>query len=288
MTPVAARSRTRRTKIVCTIGPATSSQEAVDKLVEAGMDGARLNFSHGAHEEHAERCALVRESQRQAQRPLALIADLQGPKLRLGRLEAARTLVTGDEVVLVAEEDGDETHLPVSPGVLPSVLQAGPPRADRRRPRASARRRGRRRQGARDRARRRGRLHGEGRECSRRSAADSLGDRQGQEGSRLRLDTRRGLRRALVRALGQRRPPPARAAPRGGLRRADHREDREGRGARRPRRDPPPGRLRSWSPAATSASRSARPRCRSSRSGSCSPRSSAESPRSRRRRCSSR
>ena len=102
MTAVATRGRTRRTKIVCTIGPATSSQEAVDKLVEAGMDGARLNFSHGTHEEHAERCALVRESQRQAQRPLALIADLQGPKLRLGRLETARTLVTGDEVVLVA------------------------------------------------------------------------------------------------------------------------------------------------------------------------------------------
>jgi pyruvate kinase len=89
------------------------------------MDGARLNFSHGTHEEHAERAALVRESQESAERPLALIADLQGPKLRLGRLEAARTLQTGDEVVLVAEQDGDETHLPVSPGVLPSVLQPG-------------------------------------------------------------------------------------------------------------------------------------------------------------------
>jgi pyruvate kinase len=97
----------------------------VDKLVEAGMDGARLNFSHGAHEEHAERAALVRASQERAQRPLALIADLQGPKLRLGRLGSARTLVTGTEVVLVAEEDGDETHLPVSPPVLPSVLQPG-------------------------------------------------------------------------------------------------------------------------------------------------------------------
>ncbi len=117
--------QTRRTKIVCTIGPATSSQEMVDKLVEAGMDGARLNFSHGAHEEHAERAALIRASQKRAERPLALIADLQGPKLRLGRLEAPRTLVTGDEVVIVAEADGDETHLPVLPGVLPSVLQPG-------------------------------------------------------------------------------------------------------------------------------------------------------------------
>ena len=79
-------SGTRRTKIVCTIGPASSSPEMIGRLVEAGMDAARLNFSHGEHEEHAERRALVREAERQANRPLALIADLQGPKLRLGEL----------------------------------------------------------------------------------------------------------------------------------------------------------------------------------------------------------
>ena len=115
----------RRTKIVCTIGPASSSQEAVDSLVEAGMDAARLNFSHGTHDEHAAHAALVRASQKQAERPLALIADLQGPKLRLGRLESPRTLRTGDEVVIVGAEDGDETHLPVLPPVLPSVLRPG-------------------------------------------------------------------------------------------------------------------------------------------------------------------
>ncbi|MBA2537723.1 MAG: pyruvate kinase, partial [Actinobacteria bacterium] len=56
-------SGSRRTKIVCTIGPATSSPEMIDRLVDAGMDAARLNFSHGAHEEHAERANLIRASQ---------------------------------------------------------------------------------------------------------------------------------------------------------------------------------------------------------------------------------
>ena len=80
----------RRTKIVCTIGPATSTPDLVDRLVQAGMDAARLNFSHGTHAEHGERARLVRDAQERAGRPLALIADLQGPKLRLGdRTQAA-------------------------------------------------------------------------------------------------------------------------------------------------------------------------------------------------------
>ncbi|MGH3013949.1 MAG: pyruvate kinase, partial [Gaiellaceae bacterium] len=56
----------RRTKIVCTIGPASSSEEAMDRLVAAGMDAARLNFSHGTHEEHGERARLVRAAQQRA------------------------------------------------------------------------------------------------------------------------------------------------------------------------------------------------------------------------------
>ncbi|MDX6477449.1 MAG: pyruvate kinase, partial [Gaiellaceae bacterium] len=76
-----------RTKIVGTIGPASSSKEVLTELVHAGMDGARLNFSHGSHQDHAERARLVREVQRDFDRPLALIADLQGPKLRIGELD---------------------------------------------------------------------------------------------------------------------------------------------------------------------------------------------------------
>ena len=69
----------RRTKIVATIGPATGTAEGVRALVESGMDAARLNLSHGSREEHAERARLVRDVQETIGRPLALIADLQGP-----------------------------------------------------------------------------------------------------------------------------------------------------------------------------------------------------------------
>ncbi|MGH2997280.1 MAG: pyruvate kinase, partial [Gaiellaceae bacterium] len=115
----------RRTKIVCTIGPASSSPETVDRLVASGMDAARLNFSHGTRDDHAERARLVREAQGRAGRPLALIADLQGPKLRIGELERPLVLVEGDEVVVSGEGDGQPGDLPVSPPVLPQVLLPG-------------------------------------------------------------------------------------------------------------------------------------------------------------------
>ena len=76
----------RRTKIVATIGPASSSPEAVAALIQAGMDGARLNMSHGNHDDHRMRAMRVREAEAESGRPIALIADLQGPKLRVGEL----------------------------------------------------------------------------------------------------------------------------------------------------------------------------------------------------------
>jgi pyruvate kinase len=115
----------RRTKIVCTIGPASSSPETLERLVAVGMDAARLNFSHGTHDDHAERARLVREAQERAGRPLALIADLQGPKLRVGDLESPVVLLEGDEVVVTGEEDGASGSLPVSPPVLSQVLLPG-------------------------------------------------------------------------------------------------------------------------------------------------------------------
>src|SRR6476661_7549518 len=77
----------RRTKIVCTIGPSTSSPEMITRLIAAGMDVARLNFSHGTHEEHAQRIKLLREAALQADRPLGILQDLQGPKIRTGKLQ---------------------------------------------------------------------------------------------------------------------------------------------------------------------------------------------------------
>ncbi len=115
----------RRTKIVATIGPATSSPESLAALVEAGMDGARLNFSHGTHDTHVERARLVRQVQEEVGRPLALIADLQGPKLRVCDLPEAVMLMKGDEIVVAPEEKARPGDLPVSPAVIGEVLQPG-------------------------------------------------------------------------------------------------------------------------------------------------------------------
>jgi pyruvate kinase len=115
----------RRTKIVATIGPASSSRDMLRKLMEAGMDGARLNFSHGEHDEHAEVAKNVRELQRETGRPVALIADLQGPKLRIGELDGIRLLTTGDRVVVVGGASAKDGDLPVAPAVIGEVLQPG-------------------------------------------------------------------------------------------------------------------------------------------------------------------
>ena len=115
----------RRTKIVCTLGPASESAATIDRLVATGMDAARLNFSHGALDEHAERARAVREAQGRAGRPLALIADLQGPKIRVGDLEKPVVLVEGDELVVAGEGRGKPGDLPVSPPVLAEILHPG-------------------------------------------------------------------------------------------------------------------------------------------------------------------
>ncbi len=113
----------RRTKIVATIGPASTS--LIVELIEAGMDAARLNFSHGTHEEHAEHARLVRQAQRDLDKPLALIADLQGPKLRVTHLPQTLVLARGDEIVIGPDGDGANVDIPVSPPVIGDVLEPG-------------------------------------------------------------------------------------------------------------------------------------------------------------------
>ena len=115
----------RRTKIVATIGPVSGTVEGVRGLVEAGMDAARLNLSHGSRDEHAERARLVREAEGGLGRPLALIADLQGPKLRIGELPGPVTLTSGEDVVVVGKESTRDGELPVLPAVIGEVLQPG-------------------------------------------------------------------------------------------------------------------------------------------------------------------
>jgi pyruvate kinase len=119
------RGSMRRTKIVATIGPATASHERVRALVDAGMDAARLNFSHGTHEDHADRARVVRAVQEEVRRPLALIADLQGPKLRVGELTAPLLLVENQEVVVAPESGARDGDIPVAPAVIGDVLQPG-------------------------------------------------------------------------------------------------------------------------------------------------------------------
>jgi len=113
----------RRTKIVATIGPASNDEETLGRLVEAGMDGARLNFSHGTRDEHRENAGRVREVQAAAGRSLALIADLQGPKIRIGDLDAPVELVAGEAIVVAGEESCRDGDLPVAPDVLGLVLE---------------------------------------------------------------------------------------------------------------------------------------------------------------------
>jgi pyruvate kinase len=115
----------RRTKIVATIGPASASSEMLRALVAAGTDAARLNLSHGSHDDHAERARLVREAQDESRRPLALIGDLQGPKIRVGELEEPMPLESGGEVTVVYANNGSNDELPIAPAVVGEVLRPG-------------------------------------------------------------------------------------------------------------------------------------------------------------------
>ena len=114
----------RRTKIVATIGPASSTPEVLAPLMKL-IDGARLNFSHGTHDDHAARAQTIRDLQEELGRPVALIADLQGPKLRIGELSEPVELLRGEEVTLAGEDSAVDGDLPVAPAVLGSVLQPG-------------------------------------------------------------------------------------------------------------------------------------------------------------------
>jgi pyruvate kinase len=115
----------RRTKIVATIGPSCSTPELLDALAAAGMDAARLNLSHGTHDDHSARAQLVRDAQDRAGRPIALIGDLQGPKIRVGDLAVPMQLMQGDEITVVVGMNGKEGELPIAPAAIGEVLRPG-------------------------------------------------------------------------------------------------------------------------------------------------------------------
>lgn len=115
----------RRTKIVCTIGPATESEELLRALIEAGMDVARLNFSHGSHTSHARVIKRVRRLSAALDKPIAILQDLCGPKIRLGKLPPEGvTVEAGQTVRFIPEEDGvDAHHLPLPAAILFAVVR---------------------------------------------------------------------------------------------------------------------------------------------------------------------
>jgi pyruvate kinase len=118
----------RHSKIVCTIGPATRSPRMIRKLIQAGMDVARLNFSHGTHEEHAQSIALLGEVAVELKKPLAILADLQGPKIRTGALAGGGTVLlrAGQKfVITTAKVLGDSTRVNTTFHPMPREVKRG-------------------------------------------------------------------------------------------------------------------------------------------------------------------
>ena len=119
------RPTARHTKIVCTIGPASDSPEMIEQLAWTGMDAARLNFSHGDHDAHRRVIQCVRRTQDMIGRPLAVIADLQGPKIRIGTLEAPITVQPGDTMMLAPAGEGHPGDFEITFPQLPEVVSPG-------------------------------------------------------------------------------------------------------------------------------------------------------------------
>lgn len=116
---------TPRTKIVCTLGPATSTDEAIRSLIEAGMNVARVNFSHGTHDQHAATIAMVRRLAEEMGKPIAILGDLQGPRIRVGDLAEPIRLEVGDDVTLVHEGEERGSEIPITYDQLANDVRVG-------------------------------------------------------------------------------------------------------------------------------------------------------------------
>jgi pyruvate kinase len=114
-----------RTKIVCTIGPASSSPDVLRSLIDAGLNVARVNFSHGTHEEHAQTIATIRRLANELGRPVAILGDLQGPRIRVGNLAEPITLADGSDIVLAPEEVARGDEIPITYQALSTDVHPG-------------------------------------------------------------------------------------------------------------------------------------------------------------------
>jgi len=117
----------RKTKIICTIGPSCESPELIKKLIEAGMDIARLNFSHGSHAEHSRRIKILRQTAAELGKNLGIMLDTKGPEIRVGAFKDGKVVLREGEKVTLTTEDvvGDSTLIPVSFKGLPQALEKG-------------------------------------------------------------------------------------------------------------------------------------------------------------------
>src|SRR3989475_11528215 len=116
----------RHSKIVCKIGPATRSPRMIDRLLRAGMDVARLNFSHGSHEEHAKSISMLRAAAVAHEKPIAVLAGLQGPKIRTGPLGGGEAVLLRTRqrfVITTAKVLGDSTGVKTVLTPLPRGVQ---------------------------------------------------------------------------------------------------------------------------------------------------------------------
>lgn len=117
----------RKTKIVCTIGPASESEETLKELCMAGMNVARLNFSHGSHEEHLKRINAIKKVREELHLPIAIMLDTKGPEYRIGTFKNGKiSLSEGDEFIFTTDQiEGDETTVSVSYAGLADELSEG-------------------------------------------------------------------------------------------------------------------------------------------------------------------
>ncbi len=119
----------RKAKIVCTLGPSSDSIEVIEGMIRAGMDVARLNFSHGSHEDHARRAEWVRKIAARVGRNVAVLQDIQGPKIRLGRFDGGQAVVKKGQTVTVTTRSvmGNDSVIPTPVKSLPKDVRKGDP-----------------------------------------------------------------------------------------------------------------------------------------------------------------
>ena len=117
----------RKTKIVCTLGPASDTKEIIAALCRAGMNVARLNFSHGTHEEHQRKIDMVKEVREDLGLPIAIMLDTKGPEYRIKTFENKKVLLAdGDHFTFTTDDViGNEERVSVSYSKLPEELEVG-------------------------------------------------------------------------------------------------------------------------------------------------------------------